>query len=70
MYFDNETLSSIVGTLEYTYGISIKIKQANLAEKTFRGVVNNRDLASLLHELAFVMEFQYTKEANGSISIY
>lgn len=70
LYFDNETLSSIVGTLEHTYGISIKIKQANLAEKTFRGVVNNRDLASLLHELAFVMEFQYTKEANGSISIY
>ena len=70
LFFDNKPLSAICETLENLYGVEFEIGTDNLINKKFRGVVNNKDLTSILGELAFVMEFQFSAPENRAIRIY
>lgn len=69
LVFNNHTLASIAATLQRWYGITIKVNNPQLQQRTFTGAFDNPSLLSLMKNLAFVMQFEY--RINGSqITIY
>lgn len=69
LYFNNESLLTIARKIERTYGVKINISTPKLKEKTYKGAYNAIPLETLLEDLSFVLEFNYTIKRK-EITIY
>jgi len=65
MLFDNNTLVEIAATLEYWYGVKIKISDKHLAGEAFTGQFNKPELGDVLRTIGFALKFKYTYSGNN-----
>ena len=67
LVFQSQKFSEVLAEVERFYGVQIIVKNKSLDNRLFRGSYNNPDLTALLESMAFVLEFDYSREGNTII---
>jgi len=63
--FDNNTMVEVAAALEDWYGVKITITDKRLANESFTGQFEKRQLGEILQTIGFALKFKYThKEGN------